>query len=206
MNRNETKQRQKQRQRETEPIITHTFSNETFNKNWIRRRRRVSTVESAQNYVRAPSHSVALFHVLFSFVHTSEMNEFWLHLSSPLLSSSPLQSKRFVPLLPFAVLFDDRSFGNFTVDAFVAFVPLALRKHALRRMNIRRFTLPWNSLLLVLHAPSSECSVKLCGICACVFFSFCFVFYFLFATFIFVHFAKYLFQLDALTFVRVRGI
>lgn len=66
-------------------------------------------------------------------IHTSETN-FWLHLSSP-PSPLPLQSICFVPLVR---LFADRSFGNFTVDAFVAFVPLALRKHVLRRINIGR--------------------------------------------------------------------
>lgn len=109
---------------------------------------------------------------------------FWLHLSSPLLSSSvrpmPLQSMRFVPLLVF--LFDDRSFGNFTVDDFVAFVPLALRKHALRRINIGRFTLLWIQFiiivaLLLLYSVLLEFYV----------FLFCFVFYFLFSPHFFAH-------------------
>lgn len=73
---------------------------------------------------------------------------FWLHLSSPSPSPLLLQSICFGP----ECRFDDRSLGNLTVDDFVAFAPLVLRKHVLRRINFSVFDselLRWTVLLSI---------------------------------------------------------
>lgn len=175
MNRNETKQRQ--RQSETEPIITQTFSNGTFKKNWIRRRRRVPIAERVRKNALALSLTLAhslpcSFSVVRSFIpvkwifdctyhhhcclrHRYSRNV-WSRCCRSLLLCSMIAVSA-ISLLTLLWLLYRWHYVNTRCDAWI-FAVLLCRE--------------W-FVVGIIHAPSSKCTVN-CAVfvraCVCVFF------------------------------------